>query len=120
MAKTQHTQTGRLVLLVGGVALGLFFLFLAVSAWQQREQQWQSQQANEAAIIQLSIAQSQLALRNQALMAARTLAEDPDTRRLIRRIKTLTVSQPDNRTDILRLRAQLRRDLNGVWSILQR
>ena len=120
MAKIQHTRIGLLILLVGGFALGLFFLFLAASAWQQREQQWQSQQANEAAIIQLSIAQSQLALRNQALMAARTLAEDPDTRRLIRRIKTLTVSQPDNRTDILRLRAQLRRDLNGVWSILQR
>ena len=120
MAKIQHTRIGLLILLVGGLALGLFFLFLAASAWQQREQQWQSQQANEAAIIQLSIAQSQLALRNQALMAARTLAEDSDTRRLIRRIKTLTVSQPDNRTDILRLRAQLRRDLNGVWSILQR
>ncbi|SDS63361.1 PAS domain S-box-containing protein [Halopseudomonas sabulinigri] len=120
MAKAPHIKAGPLVYLIGGIALGLFFLFLASSAWQQREQQWQEQLASQAEITRRSIEQSQVALRNQALMTARSLAEDPDTRRLIRRIKALSQAGPQNQGEILRLRAQLRRDFSGVWSILQR
>ncbi len=120
MAKAPHIKAGQLIFLIGGIALGLFFLFLASNAWQQREQQWQDQLAGQAEITRRSIEQSQVALRNQALMTARSLAEDPDTRRLLRRIKALSQIEPQNQPEIVRLRAQLRRDLNGVWSILQR
>ncbi|MEH6491831.1 PAS domain-containing protein [Halopseudomonas sp.] len=120
MAKAPHIKAGPLIFLIGGFVLGLFFLFLASNAWQQREQLWQEQLASQAEITRRSIELSQAALRNQALMTARSLAEDPDTRRLIRRIAALSQAEPQNQAEILRLRAQLRGDLNGVWSILQR
>ncbi|MEH6566836.1 MAG: PAS domain-containing protein [Halopseudomonas sp.] len=119
MATTTHTKTGQLIVLIGGVALGLFFLYLAANAWQQRELHWQRQLEMQARITQLSIEQSQLTLRNQAQMAANGLVQDPDTRRLIRRLHTLNQAQPKDETEILRLREQLRADLNGVWTILQ-
>ena len=120
MAKAPHIKAGPVIFVIGGIALGLFFLFLASSAWQQREQQWQDQLAGQAEMTLLSIEQSQVALRNQALMTARSLAQDPDTRRLIRRLNALSQDPIQHQPEILRLRAQLRRDLDGVWAILQR
>ncbi|MAB24472.1 MAG: hypothetical protein CMK78_09005 [Pseudomonadales bacterium] len=120
MANPEQLKTGQIPLLIGGIAIGLLFVFLATSSWQQREQQWDRQQAMHAELTQRSIELSQIALGNQAMLAARSLAEEPGIRELLARIKALADNnQTDNQAEIQRLRGQLRTDLNRVWSVLQ-
>ena len=37
MANPEQLKTGQIPLLIGGIAIGLLFVFLATSSWQQRE-----------------------------------------------------------------------------------
>ena len=113
MANPEQLKTGQIPLLIGGIAIGLLFVFLATSSWQQREQQWDKQQAMHAELTQRSIELSQIALGNQAMLAARSLAEEPGIRELLARIKALADNnQTDNQAEIQHLRGQLRTDLH--------
>lgn len=120
MATPSLPLAGRLITPAGIFLLALFFLVLAFTGWQHRESQWTSHLAAQSEIQQLAVAQSQQALKRQALMAASSLAEDPDTLRLIRRIALVAQRDGLDNSDVIQLRAQLQQDLSGFWEALQR
>lgn len=109
----------RPLLLVGVILLALFFAFLAWSDLNQRDDLWQQQMRAQSDIQRIAVEQSQLALQRQALLAAHSLAEDPDTLRLIRRIASLQRSNGIDDPVLASLRAQLHDDLSGFWRILE-
>lgn len=109
----------RPLLLAGVILLALFFAFLAWSGQQQRDILWQEQLLAQSQIQRMAVQQSQQSLRRQALMAAHSLAEDPDTLRLIRRIALLYQRDGPDDPVLISLRAQLRQDLSGFWRILE-
>ncbi|HDZ58307.1 MAG TPA: PAS domain S-box protein [Pseudomonas xinjiangensis] len=119
MARPSLRGAGRLIIPAAIIALAFFFLILALSGWQQRENQWAQQLAAQAEIQRLAIVQSQQALKRQALMAASTLVGDPDTLRLVRRMALISKRDGMTHPNLLGLRAQLLDDLSGYWSALQ-
>lgn len=109
----------RPLLLAGVILLALFFAFLAWSDRGQRDTLWQQQLHAQSDIQRMAVEQSQQALQRQALLAANSLAEDPDTLRLIRRIALLHRRNGVDDPVLASLRAQLRDDLSGFWRILE-
>ncbi|MEL0166542.1 MAG: PAS domain-containing protein [Pseudomonadaceae bacterium] len=119
MAKLKTLRNGRLALPLGILLLALCFLFLAYSAWQQRETQWRAQLFSDARVQLNGMRNAQQAMRGEAQIAAYSLREDPDVRRLIRRIHLLIQQHGRGHPDVQRLRAQLIQDLDGFWHLLQ-
>ncbi|WP_150306144.1 PAS domain-containing protein [Pseudomonas saliphila] len=109
----------RLLRITGAVLLGLLFAFFAWSSQVKREQSWETQLATHSQMQRLAVQQSQHAIRRQALMAAHSVAADPDTQRLIRRIKLLTEREGFNSPSVVSLRAQLESDLQRFWVVLK-
>ena len=119
MAKPAVPFTGRLVMPLGIAILALFFLALALFSWHEREQRWAAHLASQAELQRLAVTQSQQALKRQALMAAKTIAEDTDTLRLIRRIAKLAERDGLLSPGVIALRAQLAHDMAGYWTVLE-
>lgn len=109
----------RPLLLAGVILLALFFAFLAWSDRNQRDILWQQQLQAQSQILRAAVEQSQQTLQRQALMAARSLAEDPDTLRLIRRITELYQRDGLDDPRLIGLRSQLQKALSGPWRILE-
>jgi PAS domain S-box-containing protein len=119
MPRIDLRRNERHLLITGVILLALFFVFLAWSDRNQRDSLWQQQLHAQSEIQRMAVEQSQQAVRRQALMAANSLAEDPDTLRLIRRIALLKQRNGLDDPVLHRLRAQLRDDLSGSWRILE-
>lgn len=119
MTTPDHTRSGRLALPWGMLLLTLCFLYLGISAWQEHDQAWHNQQYRNIEYALHDLHQEQEALRLQARIAAFSLSEDPDTRRLLRRIHYLVRLYGLQDPEVARLRAQLMDDLTGLWRMLQ-
>jgi PAS domain S-box-containing protein len=119
MLRIDLRRNERPLLMTGVILLALFFSFLAWSDRNQRDSLWQQQLHAQSEIQRMAVEQSQQALRRQALMAANSLAQDPDTLRLIRRIAVLNERNGLDDPVLHLLRAQLRDDLSGFWRILE-
>lgn len=119
MAKPKTSRNGRIALPLGILLLALCFLFLAYSAWQQREAQWRDHLFLDARAQLNGMHHAQHAMRGEAQIAVYSLREDPDVRRLIRRIHTLIEQHGRGHPEVQRLRAQLIQDLDGFWHLLQ-
>ncbi|MFO7704311.1 MAG: PAS domain-containing protein [Halopseudomonas sp.] len=109
----------RPLLLLGVMLLALFFAFLAWSDRNQRDTLWQQQLQAQSDIQRMAVVQSQQALQRQALLAANSLAEDPDNLRLIRRIALLQRRHGVADPLLASLRAQLREALSRSWRRLE-
>ncbi|GGC94068.1 PAS domain-containing protein [Halopseudomonas salina] len=119
MLRIDLRRNERPLLVTGVILLALFFSFLAWSDRNQRDSLWQQQLHAQSEIQRMAVEQSQQAVRRQALMAANSLTEDPDTLRLIRRIALLKERNGLDDPVLHLLRAQLRNDLSGFWRILE-
>ncbi|QJD59817.1 PAS domain-containing protein [Pseudomonas sp. gcc21] len=109
----------RLLRITGAVLLGLLFAFFAWSSQVKRDRSWETQLATYSQMQRLAVQQSQQSIRRKALMAANSVSADPDTRRLIRRIKVLAERDGLNSPAVITLRAQLESDLRRVWIVLK-
>ncbi|WP_341706710.1 PAS domain-containing protein [Halopseudomonas sp.] len=119
MAKLKTLRNGRIALPFGILLLALCFLFLAHSAWQQREAHWRDQLFLDARAQLNGMRHAQQAMRGEAQIAVYSLREDPDIQRLIRRICVLIDQHGRGHPEVQRLRAQLISDLDGFWHLLQ-
>lgn len=119
MAKLKTLRNGRIALPFGILLLALCFLFLAHSAWQQREAHWRDQLFLDARAQLNGMRHAQQAMRGEAQIAVYSLREDPDIQRLIRRICLLIDQHGRGHPEVQRLRAQLISDLDGFWHLLQ-
>ena len=119
MTTPEHTRNGRIALPLGMLLLTLCFLYLGISAWQERDRTWRAQQYGRAEAALRDLQQEQQSLRLQARIAAFSLSEDPDTLRLLRRISYLVRLHGLQDPEVARLRSQLQDDLGGFWQLLQ-
>ena len=119
MTTPEHTRNGRIALPLGMLLLTLCFLYLGISAWQERDRTWRTQQYGRAEAALRDLQQEQQSLRLQARIAAFSLSEDPDTLRLLRRISYLVRLHGLQDPEVARLRSQLQDDLGGFWQLLQ-
>lgn len=119
MATLPTFRNGRIALPLGIVLLALLFLFLAVTASQQRDVQWREQLFNEARADLSVLEQVRHAMRGEARIAVYSLSQDPNLLRLIRRINTLVREHGRAHPDVLRLRAQLAENIDGFWQLLR-
>lgn len=109
----------RLLRITGAGLLGLLFAFFAWSSQVKREQSWETQLATHSQMQRLAVQQSQQSIRRKALMAATSISVDPDTLRLIRRIRLLAERDGLDSPTVIGLRAQLESDLQPVWVALK-
>ncbi|QIB50419.1 PAS domain-containing protein [Pseudomonas sp. OIL-1] len=108
-----------LLRITGAALLGLLFAFFAWSSQEKRDQSWDAQLATHSQMQRLAVQQSQQSLRRKALMAANSVSADPDTLRLIRRIKVLAERDGLDSQAVITLRAQLESDLRRFWVVLK-
>ncbi|SDS58556.1 PAS domain S-box-containing protein [Halopseudomonas litoralis] len=109
----------RLLRIIGAALLGLLFAFFAWSGQAKRDQAWEAQFATHAQMQRLAVQQSQHAIRRQALMAAQSVAADPDTQELIRQIERAVERDGIHSPALLSLRSQLQQSLGQVWRVLK-
>ncbi|GGE34834.1 hypothetical protein GCM10007421_05770 [Halopseudomonas oceani] len=119
MATPKPLRNGRIALPLGIMLLALFFLFLASSAWQQRDEQWRTDLFIDARAELRALEHTQQAKRGEAQIAVYSLTEDPDTQRLVRRVDELIRQHGRAHPEVQRLRAQLIGDLDGFWELLK-
>ena len=119
MTTPDHASNGRIALALGMLLVTLCFGYLGTSAWQHRDETWRNQQYQAVEGELRSLQQEELALRQQASIAVFGLSEDPDLRRLLRRIAYLVGQYGLDDPEVARLRAQIASDLSGFWQLLQ-
>ena len=69
MTTPEHTRNGRIALPLGMLLLTLCFLYLGISAWQERDRTWRAQQYGRAEAALRDLQQEQQSLRLQARIA---------------------------------------------------
>lgn len=65
-AATGARHSSRLIMLLGSLALAMFFAFLTAWGWQQRENQWAQYLDTQAEVQRLAVLQAQFGLEQQA------------------------------------------------------
>ncbi|UJJ33103.1 PAS domain-containing protein [Halopseudomonas maritima] len=119
MTTPDHASNGRIALALGMLLVTLCFLYLGTSAWQHREEEWRNLQYQTVDGDLRRLQQQEEALRQQAKIAVFGLSEDPDLRRLLRRVAYLVEHYGLDDPEVARLRAQIAKDLSGFWQLLQ-
>ncbi len=112
-------QSSRLIMLLGSLALALFFAFLTAWDWKQRENQWAQFMDTQAEVQRLAVLQAQYGLEQQALLLAEQLATDATTQRLTRELAQRIASDGQQDPQVHELRHELQRHLHPHWLALQ-
>ncbi|SDU32872.1 ATP-binding protein [Halopseudomonas salegens] len=117
--RAKSRASSRLIMLLGGLSLALFFAFLTAWGWQQREAQWAQYLNTQAEVQRLAVLQAQYGLEQQALLLAEQLAADSTTQEWVRTLAELIdrFGQQDPR--VLEQRQELQRHLRSHWLYLR-